>query len=152
MKLFTLSQLAIELNVSRNTVYKWVSMGLPAIRVPGSPPRFQLDRVTDWLKQFERSAVNVPEPSRIACKPVSDPARGEVTGGFPKGVYGEPGKALMISYPIPDGHKTRRVRESSGTRDPEKAAAIRREKLRSAWRSAPPSLNREKYLREAETD
>jgi hypothetical protein len=64
-------------------------------------------------------------------------------------VYGEPGKALMISYPIPDGHKTRRVRESSGTRDPEKAAVIRREKIRSAWIDAPESLLREKYLNES---
>jgi len=144
-KLLKAVDLARCLGVSRSVVYLWIDKGLPYLEAPGVGRRFQIDKVKDWLNQFETIKT-----SKIDSKAVSDPARGEVSASFPKGVTGKPGKALMIHYMIPDGDKTRRVRESSGSIDPVKAAAIRKEKLRAAWVDAPDSLNREKYLKEAE--
>jgi len=142
-KLLKAVDLARALGVSRSVVYLWLKQGLPYLDAPGVGRRFQLDRVRDWLKQFEKT-------SKIDSKPVSDPVRGEVSTDNLKGVIGKPGKALTIYYMVPDGDKARRVREASGTRDPVKAAAIRRDRIKAAWIDSPPSLNREKYLKEAE--
>lgn len=147
-KLLKVTELARALGVSRSVVYLWLKSGLPYLEAPGIGRRFEVDNVKNWLRLFERS-TGKPETSRIDCKPVSDPGGVEVQGGYPKGVYGKPGGALMIAYPIPDGSKTKRVREASGSIDPKQAAVIRRERLRAAWVDAPPSLNREKYLKEA---
>jgi hypothetical protein len=147
-KLLKAVDLARALGVSRSVVYLWLKQGLPYLEAPGVGRRFQLDQVKDWLKQFEKT-------SKIACKPVSDPVRGEVSADNLKGVIGKPGKALTIYYMVPDspdGSNTRRVREAAGTRDPVKAAAIRRDRIKAAWIDSPPSLNREKYLKEAETE
>lgn len=147
-KLLKAVDLARALGVSRSVVYLWIDKGLPYLEAPGVGRRFQIDKVKDWLRQFERSAVT----SRIDSKPVSCSEQVQTQGDILKGVYGKPGGVMMIAYPIPDGDKTKRVRESSGTMDPVKAAAIRKERLRAAWIDSPPSLNREKYLKEAETD
>jgi hypothetical protein len=151
-KLLKAVDLARALGVSRSVVYLWLKQGLPYLEAPGVGRRFQLDQVKNWLRRFERSAVDRPETSRIDSKPVFDPIRGEVSASFPKGVYGNPGGVMMIAYhiPGPDEKKTKRVRESSGSHDPLKAAAIRRDRIRAAWIDSPPSLNREKYLKEAE--
>lgn len=144
-KLLKAVDLARCLGVSRSVVYLWLKQGLPYLEAPGIGRRFEVDQVKDWLRQFERSAVT----SRIDCKPVFDPGGVEVQDGFPKGVYGKPGKALMIWFMVPDGDKSRRVRESAKTRDPIKAVALRRDRIREAWKDEPESIRRELFMKEA---
>lgn len=155
MKLFTLAGIADELNVSRNTVYKWISAGLPVIRVPGSPPRFDIDAVSTWLKGFTVSQVRetpaAPEaPSPIPQETAQVPA--DRSAALPVGVRPcRPGGVVVIAYNVPDGSgKTRRIRESAQTYDIETAVQVRRERILKAWQNQPDSSLKERYLRKAE--
>jgi len=157
-ELLKASELAEVLGVPRGTIYKWVKLGMPVIHAPELSPRYELDRVKEWLRQFETRAGQVkPEPPADTPlkKPSIDLKAAEIApvkpGKLPRGVFIREGERVyQLDYQVPDGKGgSKRKRESAGTLDPCRAAVTRAERIIEAWKDEPQSVRRDKFLQDA---
>lgn len=153
MELLTIVKVAKHFKVSRNTVYNWIASGLPSFQVSGSRPLFDVDTVQDWIKRNERPIESRSLPRKASRMPPDRVSSLPEGADRSKGVY-LPSKSstiYWIAYQVPSVNgKARRVRESSQLCDPKEAAAIRRDRIKAAWKDAPHSTMRSRYLHEAE--
>jgi len=161
-ELLKASELAEVLGVPRGTIYKWVKLGMPVIHAPELSPRYELDRVKEWLRQFETRAGQVkPDPPAPPPKITPDKRMDygwkdvieapDPPDELPRGVYlGKGERVYGIDYQISDGKGgSKRKRESAGVLDPYRAAVIRAERLIAAWKDEPQSVRRDKHLQDA---
>jgi len=155
-------ELANMLGIQRHIIYKWRKLGMPYINAPGMGARYQFDWAIEWLRKYKTTDTGPLTPHRekpLDARPPAMTKRTDITsrpspvkGKLPHGVKtAGPGRnILMIHYQAPDGQGgTKRIRETSGTADPDQAARERARRLKAAWENEPLSDQRDRYLSEA---
>lgn len=150
IEILTMQELAKKFDVTTKTIQRWVARGCPCKTPPGLKRTkvFRYDLVKEWL--YSGDDVDPTERARMPQDQTKDTGQGD---DIPTGVYlhSKGSNIYWIAYQVPtDGGKTRRVRESSQSCDIQEAAAIRRDRIKAAWKDAPHSTARSKHLREAE--
>lgn len=59
-KLFTIEQLAEQMEVSKHTIYKWVAANkIPHIKMPNQAVRFESTAIEKWIKSRTITAVSL---------------------------------------------------------------------------------------------
>lgn len=52
--MLTVNQIAAHFNVGRQTIYKWIKLGMPYTTMVSGRKRFDLEKVMTWIENLEK--------------------------------------------------------------------------------------------------